>query len=844
MKLRSVLLAGVSIVGVAVAVACGTEEGTSDFPNSDSGLVDVPDFGDGSIGFGDGAITGPCKPRTCTDINADCGPAGDGCGGVIQCGSCTAPDICGGGGKPSQCGGGKPPSCVPKTCQQLGFDCGPAGDGCGGVIQCGSCTAPKICGGGGQGSVCGGGGINGPDGGVCVPLAQCPVNSCGPIADGCGGLLQCGSCNAPQICGGGGIASQCGGVPSCVPLTCQQQNANCGPVADGCGNLLNCGTCSGGNICGGGGVASQCGGAPDGGSCQGLCLQQVTCDSGPGTRLTGTVYAPNGTLPLPNAVVYVPNGPVAAFTPGVTCEQCATASGSPLVTTTSAFDGTFTLDNVPVGNNIPLVIQIGRWRRQITIPNVPACVTTALTAQQTRLPKNKAEGDIPLTAISTGDVDALECVIRKLGVDDAEFTNPNGTGRIRFYQDNGARINNQTPAASTLYGNQTELDKYDIALFACVGSRVNKAAADQNRVIAFANKGGRVYATHFSYVWLYNTAPWNTTAAWAADTASWNTATAVVDTSFPKGLIFSQWLAVPAVGALAANNPPRITVAEPRHDVNDPLGNPANGAAPLGWLRTYNNVPQAALLHYTFNTPYNNTQQCGRVLYSDFHVTTGSASNNVNFPNECSNTAMTPQEKVLAFMLFDLASCVPPPPPPPSCVSKTCQQLGQTCGPAGDGCGNVIQCGVCQNGQTCSGIPSTCKGPSCTPKTCQQLNANCGLVPDGCGGTLNCGTCQNNQNCGGGGNQNQCGNASCTPKTCQQQNVSCGPAADGCGALLDCGPCPPPVCTPQTCQQAGANCGPVADGCGGLLQCGTCAPPQSCGGGGIANQCGGNSGPN
>jgi len=824
-------------LAIGLVAACGDDGGVSIINNIPDDASVIDDKADPNFDKDSGTPAGPCKPQTCGDVGANCGPIGDGCGGIVQCGTCTAPDICGGGGKASACGGGKP-ICTPQTCQSLGINCGPAGDGCGGTIQCGGCQAPQICGGGGVSSQCGGGGISGPDGGVCVPLAQCPANSCGPIADGCGGLLQCGGCVLPQICGGGGVSSQCGGVPQCVPLTCQQQNATCGPAADGCGGLLQCGSCVSPDICGGGGVASQCGGGDAGVPCNGLCAQQVKCDGGGTTTITGTVYAPNGTLPIPNAVVYVPNGPVAAFTAGVTCEQCSVASGNPLVSTTSAFDGTFSLPNMPVGQNIPLVIQIGRWRRQVVIPAVAACKSAPLAAALTRLPKNKAEGDIPLTAISTGAVDALECVIRKLGVDDAEFTNPSGTGRIKFYADNGAQINAQTPAATTLYGSQVELNKYDIALFACVGNRVNKSAADQQRLITFANSGGRVYATHFSYVWLYNIVPWMSTAQWVPDNNSWTTVTALVDTSFPKGQIFAQWLGVPAVAALSGTNPPRITVNDPRNDVNEPVAVAGLGASPQPWLRTYQNLPAPALLHYTFNTPYNTASQCGRVLYSDFHVTTGNSSQGVSFPNECTATPMTAQEKVLAFMLFDLASCVPPnQPPPPQCAPKTCQQLGQTCGPAGDGCGGTLQCGPCAANQVCSGVPSTCKTPSCSPKSCGNLN--CGLIPDGCGGQLNCGTCLNNQNCGGGGNSNVCGVAKCTPLTCQTAGVSCGPAADGCGALLDCGPCPPPVCVPQTCQQANATCGPVADGCGALLDCGPCVLPQTCGGGGVAYQCGG-----
>ena len=56
---------------------------------------------------------------------------------------------------------------------------------------------------------------------------------------------------------------------------------------------------------------------------------------------------------------------VKPFTPGVQCDQCggAGAQANVLVSATSGADGKFTLSNVPVGNNIPVVIQIGRWRR-------------------------------------------------------------------------------------------------------------------------------------------------------------------------------------------------------------------------------------------------------------------------------------------------------------------------------------------------------------------------------------------------------------------------------------------------------------------------------------------------
>jgi len=83
--------------------------------------------------------------------------------------------------------------------------------------------------------------------------------------------------------------------------------------------------------------------------------------------VSGKVFAPNGTDPLPNVLVYVPNGGAAptygvqSFPSGV--QQSAPVSGSPLVQTKTSFDGSFTLTNMPVGSNVPLVMQSGKWRR-------------------------------------------------------------------------------------------------------------------------------------------------------------------------------------------------------------------------------------------------------------------------------------------------------------------------------------------------------------------------------------------------------------------------------------------------------------------------------------------------
>ncbi len=991
-------------VGVT-AVACGSSD-DSVFGNGDAG-VDGDLGDDGSVqGTPDGGFVtsdggggnSNCKPRTCAQAGANCGPIGDGCGGLLQCGTCTAPESCGAGGKASVCGGVT--KCTKKTCNDFpSGSCGPLADGCGGLITCGTCTAPQTCGGGGTASVCGGNtgcvpktqancaaaniqcgpmadgcggfvdcgscpsnqscgaagpskcGSSGVDAGTCTPktCANYPSNACGPLPDGCGGVLTTcgtnsnGSCTAPQTCGGGGTPSVCGGSSGCVPKTCGQLGAQCGPAGDGCGGVIpDCGpctapqTCGGGGtpsvcggtnacvkktcadypanscgpladgcggtitcgtgcvapqICGGGGTPSVCGGNDAGAvadaGCTGLCLQQVTCDGGGTTTITGTVRAPTpstflatGTKadPIPDAVVFVPNGAVSAFSTTVSCSQCgADVSGTPLVKTFSNFDGTFTLTNVPAGANIPLVIQKGRWRRKITIANVPACGTVNLTDDQSRLPRWQGEGDpadnIPQMAIVTGNVDTLECVLRKIGIDQREFVGPDITGRVHMYQgwDNGGGTSGHrgerppknkgtTTNGTALYSTNggAALNNYDAVLLPCEGGQITRNSTDQGNFVNYTNAGGRLFSTHYSYAWLYNKNPFSTTSAWNVSqnnpTSNDGPITTQIDTTFTKGQQFAQWLGL--VGALSNSNPAQIQVNVPRHDVDPPMdANNYTMSQRWGYTLAADNTTDGTptINHYTFNTPVaaDPTTQCGRVVFSDFHVSNADA-NGSRFPGACNSNPMNAQERVIEYMIFDLTSCIQPDKPvtPPTCTKRTCAQANANCGFIGDGCGGSLDCGPCTSPQTCGGggVANQCGGSGCTKRSCQQAGANCGQIADGCGGLIDCGACNSPQTCGGGGTPNQCGNPSCVPKTCTDLGIMCGPAGDGCGNLIpNCGDCTLPQtcggggsagvcgnapCTKQSCTQAGAQCGPAADGCGGIQDCGPCPSGQVCGGGG------------
>lgn len=415
-------------------------------------------------------------------------------------------------------------------------------------------------------------------------------------------------------------------------------------------------------------------------ACTGLCLEQTTCSGNATTSISGTVYAPNGTDPLPNVAVYIPNSPVDPFTPGVDCPLVGTPpSGSPLVGTTTDVKGNFTLTNVPVGSNIPLVIVSGRWRRQLVVPGTAACVNTPMPASFAVMPQSHTQGDIPLIAVATGSADQAECVLLKMGISQSEFTDPGGGGRINLYgggtlgKGGGAIVGLTTPSQDTLMGNAPILNQYDALMLPCEGSAYTKPAQELANLLNYANIGGRVYASHFSYAWMYTNPPFDGVAHWtgASVTPSPSSGTATIDTSFTDGQTLSTWLQ--NVGA--SISPGQMELNTLRIDQTGVI------APTQSWLTLNDSVYGNPVMQFVFDTPIapagQTVNQCGRVLFNEYHVENplngSSVPSGTIFPGECNTSAaMTPQEKLLEYMLFELTDEGEQP-----SIAPTSQDFGQ-----------------------------------------------------------------------------------------------------------------------------------------------------------------------
>lgn len=140
-------------------------------------------------------VGGACVIGTCPAGTKNCGQkcvptdAQNGCQDPLRCTACGQSDEC--LGTPSVC------TCVPqsRTTTCAGKACGPAVNNCGQTVQCPTrCQFYDVCGGGGAG----------PNGCGCTSDPACAGRNCGFYYDNCGRGQDCGGCSWPSYCGGGG----------------------------------------------------------------------------------------------------------------------------------------------------------------------------------------------------------------------------------------------------------------------------------------------------------------------------------------------------------------------------------------------------------------------------------------------------------------------------------------------------------------------------------------------------------------------------------------------------------------------------------------------------------------
>jgi hypothetical protein len=681
----------------------------------------------------------------------------------------------------------------------------------------------------------GGGSGRSVGGNACAPGVQgCPCDTggqtvaCGHVVNRFTGYVTCSegmstcqsgtwsACQGDRVftksvgalrLGSGGIhiesnTSAC--TDPCNPNTCTQITdgpSDLDASAESGFTISEGGITLGSGSSGGSSDAASDGGATDSGaSCN--CKVSV-CDGGNGTTITGKVFDPAGNNVLYNAWVYVPldtNAALPAFTQGLSCDNCATGKLQTQSVAVTATDGTFTLTHVPDGTNVPIVVQMGKWRRKITLATVNPCTNNPIADGVLHLPRSRTDGDnntadIPQIAFVSGKADPFECMLLKTGLDPNEFGSltKNSNRRIHYYNSPDKPDLSIDPSfgnvitGDTMWNSPTNLALYDIVILACESVPTNNP--NKNSVVSgtttgyqnltnWSGLGGRAFLSHYNYTWMRYNAPWaGVPASWIGTIKTQDPMFGTIVTAgFPKGQALSQWLtnvggSVAVDGGVGTGG---VSLYQAHQSSNRPLS--ANAQE---WVTATDNNGGSPPLYspdFVFNTPLGaaSASQCGRVTFSDVHVgaqdlLSADSSGNVSclMPSDCG---------------IGSTGCVGS--APGGCSHP----------PAGGWCYDATDCTGAGGSGTCTGstLPkcakntactqnSQCKSNSCnvgtgicnTPPFCNPNTAgSCGTSEKCTGGTKgNCGCWQNaycaTTNSSGTSWGNYCNTPSPTNGTCQ-----------------------------------------------------------------------------
>lgn len=409
--------------------------------------------------------------------------------------------------------------------------------------------------------------------------------------------------------------------------------------------------------------------------------QEEGCD----TRLSGVVTAPNGLDPVPGATVFIPRDPGVPPPPLPTeigCQPCASAQD--LMARAQAIsgpDGSFTLHGLPAEGPLPVYIQKGMWRRRLSVTPT-ACRETFLASAEGHLPRSRAEGDLPSIAVAVGDFDAIECVLRHMGVDPREFTPPTSTGAVHLYE-NEHLYKDRGGAPGAVPISQALLDfralrRYQLLLLNCTDTgAIEPHLRDPiitKNLLRYVQEGGRLYATDWSYNYVAQQPELSPYLCFDDGGACGERAARRLQgaaTGFPipftssvpppqaqpgdffvKGL--REWLRLPRFGLAGGEVPIQDLLLNWAMMRDPPAG--ATSYPAITWLRGQTNGADRPLT-VTFDYPL--SPSCGRVLYSSHH-TRGHVPPGVAYPAYCP-VDIIPQERVLEYLLFEVSTCTPVP---------------------------------------------------------------------------------------------------------------------------------------------------------------------------------------
>jgi hypothetical protein len=350
----------------------------------------------------------------------------------------------------------------------------------------------------------------------------------------------------------------------------------------------------------------------------GLALQNAT--------LTGTVLAPEGTIPISGALVYYASTPPGPIPDGTYCDKCISLPAGSYATT--AADGTFSLP--APSTDLFLVVQKGQFRRVREFTPKPG--TQIVDKLMTTLPgkMDKVNGDdIPKMALIDAEYDKIDETLGKLGL----------AGSFDEFSEGAGGANSQ----QALLSDPTRLAQYHFIFRGC--SACDDGYSSQGSYIAnlqnYVKSGGKLYVTDWSYEYVHQGWPQYLTFNMSANPGfgggcigEYDSPATTVDPDMQS------WLTAQGITSFTTEG--NWSIIDTINSVNttDSDGNPTT-VTPHIWIGG--------------TSPDGNTANtvsfedgCGRVLFSTYHTegVTGGGS-----------TDFLPQEKALMYVLLEVSVC-------------------------------------------------------------------------------------------------------------------------------------------------------------------------------------------
>ncbi len=347
--------------------------------------------------------------------------------------------------------------------------------------------------------------------------------------------------------------------------------------------------------------------------------------------MTGTVLAPEGTIPISGALVYLTSAPPEAIPQQVFCDKCIEL-GTDIPFTLSAPDGTFTVDAFQPGDQF-LVVQKGAFRRVRTVNVVEG--DQMIGTEFTTLPavQDPANGDdVPKMAVLDGIYDDIENTLGKLGLGQVDGNGDLVSTQSFDFIQGGARTAFLTDYAT--------ISQYHIVYIPCADSWPDSYLSDPqvlDNLRKFIAAGGRLYVTDWSYDVLRQMEP--TPISWVNDGGGYGDAHLLPSydadaTATDQGL--ADWLGAQGINNFVAElNYTAIQSVNPYTAPNE--DGTSDNFTPTVWVTgDYEGAPHPLTTSYQYG--------CGRALFSTYHTEAG--------------PTLLAQERALLYILLEVAVCI------------------------------------------------------------------------------------------------------------------------------------------------------------------------------------------